>query len=69
MVMNLYDPQLPPVESPADMTQEHIAWAEDQAIDSASRCALLLHDAACTWGARLVVCRLKWGELSAGGAW
>ncbi|KAI8476222.1 MAG: hypothetical protein J3K34DRAFT_401606 [Monoraphidium minutum] len=34
MVKNLYDPALPPVEVHGDLTAEHIAWAEDQAVET-----------------------------------
>lgn len=27
--MNLYDPKLPPLESPADLRQEHVDWCEN----------------------------------------
>lgn len=31
--MNLYDPRLPPLSSPADVTAEHVAWAEDMTVE------------------------------------
>lgn len=30
-----YDPSLPPVEGPGDITEEHVAWAEDHAMETA----------------------------------
>jgi hypothetical protein len=37
MVMNLYDPSLPPVEGPDDLQPIHIDWAEDQALEACQR--------------------------------
>lgn len=37
MLMNLYDPSLPPVEGPGDITPVHVAWAEDQAVETSHK--------------------------------
>jgi hypothetical protein len=37
MVMNLYEPLLPPIEGPDDLQPVHVEWAEDQAMETAEK--------------------------------